>query len=183
MRTNWQMWSGGVAKTTLDLIKKEAASIPFQEATIFSEAKKNSKVRRSNIKWLTHNNVIRGVLWSYIQEANRNAFGFDVTNVGDIQYTEYDEADEGHYDWHHDIHWSQDKAYDRKLSITIQLSDGSDYEGGNFEFNEVQNLDARSSKKLGTVLVFPSYLQHRVTPVTKGKRTSLVGWFEGPRWK
>jgi PKHD-type hydroxylase len=183
MRNTWQMWSGGVTSNTLDIVRKEAASVPFQEATIFADAKKNSKIRRSNIKWLTHNNVIRGVLWSYIQEANRNAFGFDVTNVGDIQYTEYDESEKGHYDWHHDIHWSQDKAYDRKLSITIQLSDTSDYEGGNFEFCEVPNPDLDASKKLGTVLVFPSYLQHKVAPVTKGKRISLVGWFEGPRWK
>lgn len=183
MRNTWQMWSGGVGQNTLDIVKKEAATVPFQEARIFSDAKKNNKVRRSNIKWLTHNDVIRGILWYYIQEANRNAFGFDVTSVGDIQYTEYDESDKGHYDWHHDIHWSQDKAFDRKLSITVQLTDGSEYEGGNFEFNEVANPDVTQSKNLGTVLVFPSYLQHKVSPVTKGKRISLVGWFEGPRWR
>ena len=183
MRENWQLWSGGVSSETLQLIQKQAEAVPFQDAKIFSDAKKNTKIRRSQIKWLTHDQTIRGILWGFVQEANRNAFGFDVTNVGDIQYTEYDEADEGHYDWHHDVHWSQDKAYDRKLSITIQLTDGSDYEGGGFEFCEVPNLDTDASKKLGTVLVFPSYLQHRVTPVTKGKRISLVGWFEGPRWK
>jgi len=183
MRQSWQMWSGGASQDTIKVIAKQAASVPFQEAKIFSGSKKNDKVRRSQIKWLTHDQTVRAILWSFVQEANRNAFGFDVTNVGDIQYTEYDEADEGHYDWHHDINWSQDKAYDRKLSITVQLTDGSEYEGGQFEFSEVANPDPGASKKLGTVLVFPSYLKHRVAPVTKGKRISLVGWFEGPRWK
>lgn len=177
------MWSGGVSVETLQIIKKQAETIPFQDAKIFSDAKKNTKIRRSQIKWMTNNDIIRNILWGFVQEANRNAFGFDVTYVGDIQYTEYNATDEGHYDWHHDIHWSADKSYDRKLSVTVQLSDAKDYEGGNFEFNEVTNPDTIASKKLGTVLIFPSYLQHRVLPVTKGKRISLVGWFEGPRWR
>ena len=71
---------------------------------------------------------------------------------------------------------------DRKLSVTVQLSDPSEYEGGGFEFLECPNPD-ESSRKKGTVLVFPSYLKHRVLPVTKGTRKSLVAWFEGPRWK
>ena len=183
MRQNWQMWTSGVSPETLDHITKQAGAVQFQDAKIFSDAKKNNRIRRSQIKWLTHNQTIRNILWEYVQEANRNAFGFDVTNVGDIQYTEYNATDEGHYDWHHDIHWSQDKAYDRKLSITVQLTDGSGYEGGDFQFGEVANPDTAASKKLGTVLIFPSYLQHKVSPVTKGKRVSLVGWFEGPRWK
>tara|TARA_R110002012_G_C11607230_1_gene607848 strand:+ start:1076 stop:1627 length:552 start_codon:yes stop_codon:yes gene_type:complete len=183
MRQNWQMWSGAIQPDVIDAIKKRAEDVPQQDATIFSGEEKNDGIRRSQVKWLSHDNAVRQFLWQYIQQANRNAFGFDIDNVGDIQYTEYDEADEGHYDWHHDINWAEDKAYSRKLSITVQLTDSSDYEGGNFEFAEVPTPDAEAYKKLGTALIFPSYLKHRVTPVTKGKRISLVGWFEGPRWK
>lgn len=177
------MWSGAVQTDVIEAIKQRAEEVAFQNATIFSGEEKNDDIRRSQVKWLSHDNATKQFLWQYIQQANRNAFGFNIDNLGDIQYTEYDETDEGHYDWHHDINWSQDKAYDRKLSITVQLTDGSEYEGGQFEFSEVANPDPGASKKLGTVLVFPSYLKHRVTPVTKGKRISLVGWFEGPRWK
>ena len=177
------MWSGAVQTDVIEAIKQRAEEVAFQNATIFSGEEKNDDIRRSQVKWLSHDNATKQFLWQYIQQANRNAFGFNIDNLGDIQYTEYEETDEGHYDWHHDINWSQDRAYDRKLSITVQLTDGSEYEGGQFEFSEVANPDPGASKKLGTVLVFPSYLKHRVTPVTKGKRISLVGWFEGPRWK
>ena len=183
MRQSWQMWSGAVQTDVIEAIKQRAEEVAFQNATIFSGEEKNDDIRRSQVKWLSHDNATKQFLWQYIQQANRNAFGFNIDNLGDIQYTEYEETDEGHYDWHHDINWSQDRAYDRKLSITVQLTDGSEYEGGQFEFSEVANPDLGASKKLGTVLVFPSYLKHRVTPVTKGKRISLVGWFEGPRWK
>ena len=177
------MWSGAVHPDVINAIKKRAEDAALQDATIFSGEEKNDGIRRSQVQWPSHDNATRQFLWQYIQQANRNAFGFDVDNVGDIQYTEYDEADEGHYDWHHDINWAEDRAYSRKLSITVQLTGEDDYEGGEFSFCEVQNPDLDASKKLGTVLVFPSYLQHKVAPVTKGKRISLVGWFEGPRWK
>ena len=59
--------------------------------------------------------------------------------------------------------------------------DTSEYEGGDFEFDEVKTTADFRSK--GTVLVFPSYLRHRVLPVTSGIRRSLVAWFVGPRWK
>ena len=67
-------------------------------------------------------------------------------------------------------------------TLIIQLSDSTEYEGGDFTFSEVESPN-QTSKDKGTVLVFPSYLQHKVTPVTKGERKSLVAWFEGPQWK
>ena len=85
------------------------------------------------------------------------------------------------YDWHYDVNWKGESAYDRKLSICVQLCNPSEYEGGNFEFDEVKTTADFRSK--GTVLVFPSYLRHRVLPVTSGIRRSLVAWFVGPRWK
>ena len=109
------------------------------------------------------------------------AFNIDVDNQAEMQFTEYHAAQRGHYDWHQDVHWNGQAAADRKISITVQLSDGDDYEGGDFEFDDVKtNADFRSK---GTVLVFPSYLRHRVLPVTSGTRRSLVAWFFGPRWK
>ena len=103
-------------------------------------------------------------------------------NICDIQFTEYHANKGGHYDWHIDVNWNGNEARDRKLSVTVQLSDTSEYEGGGFEFIECQTPDA-SSRLKGTVLVFPSYLQHRVLPITSGTRKSLVAWFEGPRWQ
>ena len=74
--------------------------------------------------------------------------------------------------------------HDRKLSVTIQLSDSNDYEGGDFVFDqEYQSPDPKALRKKGTILVFPSPIRHAVKPVTKGTRKSLVAWVEGPKWK
>ena len=69
--------------------------------------------------------------------------------------------------------------------MTIQLSDSKDYEGGDFKFFDpvVQSPDPDKLRAKGTVLVFPSFLPHAVTPVTKGERKSLVVWADGPEWK
>ena len=120
-------------------------------------------------------------LWSYVESANESTYGFDVLERAEIQLVTYQSDELGHYDWHHDVQWYGQSPYDRKLSVTIQLTESDAYQGGDFEFEEVQtNADFRS---IGTVLIFPSYLRHRITPVTQGERKALVAWFYGPRWR
>ena len=76
--------------------------------------------------------------------------------------------------------------FERKLSFTLQLSDSDEYTGGDLEFAELNGGDQEEFKKdmrkKGTVIVFPSFLQHRVTEVTEGQRHALVGWREGKQW-
>ena len=120
-------------------------------------------------------------MWEYVLKANKKSFQIDVENRSEIQFTEYRHNENGHYDWHHDVNWNGQKSFDRKLSVTIQLSDSNDYVGGDFEFEEIKtNVDFKS---LGTIIIFPSYLRHRVAPVTFGVRRSLVAWFYGPQWR
>ena len=121
------------------------------------------------------------MLWPFVKEANETSFAVDVRNQADMQYTIYESANQGHYDWHHDVHWSSQDLQDRKLSVTLQLSDPTSYQGGLFEFDEVKTTADFSTK--GSVLVFPSYLSHKVHPVTAGERHALVAWFFGPRWR
>ena len=71
-------------------------------------------------------------------------------------------------------------SYDRKLSVVVQLSNSNNYSGGQLEFKETEAPSQFSTQ--GSIIVFPSYLQHRVTEVTEGVRYSLVCWAEGPRW-
>ena len=65
--------------------------------------------------------------------------------------------------------------------MSIQLSDGDDYEGGDFEMRGSTTPEGQRDR--GSVIIFPSYLVHRVTPVSAGTRRSLVTWIEGPRWR
>jgi PKHD-type hydroxylase len=180
MRQNWQMWSGGMQDKDLKTIFSAAQKLQKTTASTFNNA--DTSVRSSEVSWLSGNYLVQDILWKYVKAANENAFNCNVDNYCEIQYTEYHAAKGGHYDWHIDVNWDGEQIRDRKLSVTVQLSDPSEYEGGGFEFNECETPDA-SMRLKGTVLVFPSYLQHRVLPVTSGTRKSLVAWFEGPRWK
>lgn len=92
------------------------------------------------------------------------------------QYTIYGASQ--HFDWHIDL--GSGGGCVRKLSMTVQLIDGSEYEGGDLEFREPIPVPQRA---LGTVIVFPSFLAHRVSPVTSGIRRSLVAWACGPSFR
>ena len=97
-----------------------------------------------------------------------------------IQLTQYEVG--ASCGWHIDVHWDTELAYDRKLSVVVQLCDPNSYEGGVFEFGGGPVAPEEFATQ-GSVLVFPSYLSHRVTEVTKGVRYSIVSWAEGPRWR
>jgi len=179
MRQEWQLWTSALTKEQCESIKKACETFPAKDGGIFASNSADSTIRRSKIRWV-YDQSIRDMLLNYAKEANRNAFSIDIDQPFEIQYTEYHSEQNGFYDWHHDIDWSNDRPYDRKLTVVIQLDDPSEYEGGEFNFKTVSNPDF---KPQGSVLVFPSYLEHMVTPVTSGTRHSLVTWVEGPRWK
>ena len=186
MRMQWQMWNGtgGIDNAAIENLFKISNERKIDKAAVGTEDEtsvKNNKVRSSQVAWMTDVTWVRDLLYEYIKQGNRNAFNVQVDNIADIQYTEYHASEGGHYDWHIDTFWDEQKPYDRKLSVTVQLSDPSEYEGGEFEFDETENPNS-SSRSKGTVLIFPSYIRHRVKPITKGVRKSLVAWFEGPRW-
>ena len=148
-----------------------------------------SKKRKSNIVWM-NDRWIYNEIHPYIHTANKNAgWNFQWDFSESCQFTKYKLNQ--FYDWHCDS-WS--KPYNRpeqpdrhgkirKLSVTISLSDENDYEGGDFEF-DFRNDDKGSNqpqlckeiKPKGSVVVFPSFVWHRVKPVTSGTRYSLVIW-------
>lgn len=111
----------------------------------------------------------------------------DISGLGTLSIVRYDEG--GHFDWHIDDVAYRAQSYpglgaglDRKISVSVNLSDPSDYEGGDLEFRDglgrpVAGPDLRPR---GSVVVFPSSVGHRVTPVTRGSRFALVGWLVGP---
>ena len=94
-----------------------------------------------------------------------------------FQVAEYS-APGGHYTWHNDIGTGQFST--RKLSMSVQLSDAGDYEGGELQFADSA---AFAPKEVGSLIVFPSFLTHRVKPVTAGTRKSMVSWVSGPAFK
>ena len=175
-RQNWQYWH---KSANVDAILNIASRETVTDATTFGGM--NNEHRRSKIAWLTGDSEIMSLVWPYVESASK-VMDIVCNGLAEFQYTEYHGTQNAKYDWHHDVDWNNSNGRDRKLSLTIQLSDPSDYEGGHFEFMEVEQPLSESRDK-GTVLIFPSYLQHRVAPVTSGVRKSLVAWFEGPKWQ
>jgi len=115
---------------------------------------------------------------------------YDIKAAETIQITRYKKG--GFYGFHKDGRGDNLAAYNRpdnhflhgnvrKLSMSILLND--DYEGGGFEFATLNKIYTPDFDKLGSIMVFPSFMMHRVKPVTKGTRYSLVSWFLGPPFK
>jgi len=110
-----------------------------------------------------------------VHQVNRDVYGLDVTHFEPLQFTKY--KNQGKYDWHIDV-METGKPFQRKLSFSLLLNESEDFEGGDLEFR------APFEDKLvnaGDLIIFPSFEEHRVTPVTEGIRYSLVGWMHGPR--
>lgn len=183
MRQNWQMWEANIAPEYCDSIIETMLKVDPIEATTFNDSGQlnTNPHRHSKVRWV-YNADIRKMLFNFAQAAN-NEFKFDILEKGSIQFTEYSSEYQGKYNWHHDVDWNGNAAFDRKISVVVQLSDPEEYEGCDFHFSEVPNPELEVIRKKGTVICFPSYLQHQVTEITKGTRYSLVAWFEGPRWR
>ena len=140
----------------------------------------NQNNRKSTVSWIK-DKWIENTLSSTIEMCN-NTWNFDLKEYEPFQYTVYKKND--FYDWHIDTH---NKPYSngfiRKLSFTLLLND--DYEGGEFELcipnpkQEKNNYMKLNNNQIGTMIVFPSFIWHKVNPVIKGIRKSLVGWIVG----
>lgn len=141
--------------------------------------------------WLHETNWLPSMLQWYIGQVNSRYFGYELVGYDNetVQLTKYNVGD--YYEWHMDedktpIEQMKDGGGDmiRKLSFTLQLSDPSEYEGGDLEFQNPMNTEERTvvEKKRGLLTVFDSRVPHRVTEVTEGTRYSLVGWLKGGRF-
>ena len=113
---------------------------------------------------------------NFIQKANLNHFGFDDIQITEqAQFTEYPEG--GFYDWHmdSDVNMKHEPPV-RKISMTLLLSPENQFEGGDLE---LMASGKKAKLKQGHAIIFASFLNHRVAPVTRGVRQSLVMWFGG----
>ena len=158
-------------------------------ATGESSSALNQEIRNSTIRWIDiyAHREINTILNDYVNAVNSSLFGFDVSfGFNSLQYTEYngDGPAPQFYDWHMDCLFDN-AVLDRKLSAVVQLSSPDDYEGGLFEMEGCARppFNVEPCLPRGSLLIFPSYLKHRVLPVTKGLRKSLVTWYNGPKFR
>ena len=142
----------------------------------------DTKTRTSHISWIPFNKMTEMYkqLELVMKQTNGNHFGFDGMCINEqAQYTEYPEG--GFYDWHvdNDINMQNEPPV-RKISMTCLLSPQNEFEGGDLELTK----EGQSVKlKQGQAIFFASFIRHRVAPVIRGNRKSLVMWFGGTPFK
>jgi len=204
----WFYFNNTISKEICEDIKNlsngsfESATVDVHKVTTEEERRigrkadyaLDKKSRLSDISW-TSDQLIIDLVWPYMVKANKQAgWNFDITAVESMQITKY--KPDGFYNWHRDggsdclsKHNKPDNKFlhgkVRKLSMTVLLNEN--YQGGEFQFAHYSKLDNKVEtpdfKNAGSVIVFPSFMEHRVAPVTKGTRYSLVAWFVGPPFK
>ena len=208
LTNEWYFWTSEINKKTCNKIKAlgkddfKPAKVDTHKGTTDEERKtgrknepgKDKKSRISDISWTNEQWVI-DLIWPYMLRANEGAgWNYDITAVESMQITKYKTG--SFYGWHKDggsdclsVYNNPDNKFMhgnvRKLSMTILLN--GNYQGGEFQFasnNKLENtVETPDFKNAGSVIVFPSFIEHQVTPVTKGTRYSLVAWFVGPPFK
>lgn len=157
---------------------------------VLSASTEDKKVRNSRIAWLD-DKWIDDWITPLVYELNlQSNWNFDLQYREKIQFTKYSEGQ--FYNWHVDTMSNPPEPdIQRKISVVVPLSKSEDYEGGDLEFYDSMISpredkdrvvrDARTRQK-GTVIAFPSYVWHQVTPITKGERLSIVIWYNGKKW-
>lgn len=184
--TNWQVANKDEIFSVKEIkkIQSIAKKIPEQKGGTGFNGQESSQ-RKSDIRWLQANNKefrwIFDKVASEIMALNNSCWNYDLYGFEVIQYTTYKSGD--FYNWHMDAHLgpSRNAEPPRKLSATILLND--DFDGGQFQFFNGDDNHISLEMKPGTIIVFPSFMFHRVAPVTSGVRNSLVTWVLGPKFK
>jgi PKHD-type hydroxylase len=173
---------GAFTEAELDELERYCDALPLAKAALagLERDDRYNHVRRTRVSSILQTPEIA---WFYerlvtiCRRLNRD-YQFDLTDFSEApQYLVYHHSENGHFDWHMD----QGTQPPRKLSLTLQLTDPSRYEGGELEFNGGNIVCA--PKDRGAAIAFPSYIVHRVTPVTAGTRKAIVAWITGPSFR
>lgn len=161
-----------------------ASAGPMKDAGLVRQTTEH-RIRRAEIAWvddLPGSGWVMDRMIGLVARANRESMGFDLTDFGEsAQIARYGAEREGHFDWHSDIGEGA-LASRRKLTVVVQLSDPADYDGGALELWPDSHIRT-APRARGLATVFPSFVLHRVTPVTQGTRWSLTLWAHGPAFR
>jgi PKHD-type hydroxylase len=176
---HYSYWNNAFSKEECETIIKIGKEKGLITGTTFNTI---NDVRKSNISWLYPSDNMEWVyrkVTDIVLNLNSRFFCFDIFGINEgFQFTNY-KAPSDKYGKH------VDKSINipvRKLSVSIQLSNPEEYEGGELKIFD-RNEGIVMSKEQGTLIMFPSYTLHEVTPVTKGERNSLVTWVTGKQFK
>lgn len=193
-RTNvtysWAYWDGAFTTEELYRIELLCSSQEPEKALIIgtTDVNQTEKVRRSKIKFYNKDENTKWIFEKFnlvISAINEQYYNYNLNGYSSFQYTEYHAFENGKYDWHMDMeHGANTLNVTRKLSMVLCLSNPEiDFQGGELQINTGNHEEPETLQiKQGRIVFFPSYMIHRVRPVTQGIRKTIVVWVTGPKF-
>lgn len=181
------VWNNVFTSAELDAMGRYGDRLTLEKAGLVAQGSGRDSIRVTKVAWFERNAETEA-FYARVEEIvlrlNAQFFHYDLSGLVSFQYARYDGTEGGHFDWHKDYgkDYGAPDQEPRKLSLSIQLSESADYQGGELEVRGGNQVDV-APKTRGTVIAFPSYVLHRVTPITSGARKSLVVWAVGPEFK
>jgi PKHD-type hydroxylase len=178
------IWKDVFTPAELDAIEAFGDALAPMRAEIAGRGAATDQLRVTRVAWMERNPQTAW-LYARLEEMvlilNREFYGFDLYGLVEaFQYTVYDGQEGGHYNWHVDL--GGEDVEPRKISLSLQLSDPSSYQGCDLVL-EAGTGPYIAERARGTLIAFPSYVLHRVTPIESGTRKSLVIWVSGPAFR
>jgi PKHD-type hydroxylase len=178
------VWEDAFSSAEVDAIEKLGDALARAKAGLVGTVANPDK-RITQVAWMDRN---ADTAWLYqrlegiVGRLNSQFYKYELYDSlrERLQYTVYEGAEGGHYDWH--VDHGADAPDPRKISISIQLSDPAGYEGCELEISFGDGIRT-APRKRGTAIAFASYVLHRVTPIVSGRRKSLVVWSSGPEFR
>ena len=180
-------WQGLFSDAELDAITRIGDGLAMEEAELSVGGQGYEDIRRTLVAWVERNPET-DVLYRRLEEAvlalNARFFRFDLSGLASFQYALYGGQDGGHFDWHKDYGRDpSDPAREpRKLTLSLQLSNGTDYEGCDLQVRAGNQIDT-APRARGSLVAFPANVLHQVTPIRTGRRKALVIWAVGPEFR
>lgn len=192
--TVFRLWEAELSSSLCQLIIDECMPGEFTQAALNPDSGEkyvDESIRKTEVSFQDATHWINGITSHYAQRANQEIWNYDISLSQGVQFACYRNG--GTYDWHKD-EFDQpfgDEAPElwqgmsRKLSVVVNLSDPDDYEGGQLLFKDTYGFEMKDEQfnqkisKRGSVVVFPSYIPHTVTPIESGERYSMATWVLG----
>ena len=176
-------WHGLFAPRELDRLEAQCDALELAQARLTG----SHGIRTTQVAWVQRGPDTEDLyqrMEAAVLRLNAELFRFDLVGLTPMQFAVYRDSEAGYFDWHTD--YGRDRADPnappRKVTMSLQLSDGAGYDGCNLEIRAAHPIDV-APRERGTLVAFRANALHRVTPITRGVRKSLVIWAAGPEFR
>ena len=178
------MWPGPFERRALDTLEQYCDGLPLAPAEL---NRGSHDIRVTQVAWVhrvAETEALYRQMEAIVLRLNTDLFHFDLSGLTAMQYAVYRENEGGYFDWHNDYGRARNDPGQepRKITLSLQLSDGATYDGCDLEIRAAHPVDV-APRERGALVAFRATALHRVTPITRGVRKCLVAWAAGPEFR